>query len=91
VNKFFEITLTIATMLLLLALAITYSEEAITALRWQVKATTISNILNTPTEAWWTQSPLRIALDVTISDPQNIISALIAAFTWSVRMFVKVR
>jgi len=90
-NKFFEITLSIATALILLALAITYSSEAITAIQWQAKALGIQSVLGTDTQAWWTQSPLKIAWDVTIGDPKNIISALIAAFTWSVRMFVKVR
>ncbi len=90
-NKFFKIILAIITGYLLTALAITYSSQAITALQWQAKALGIQSVLGTETQDWWLMSPLRIAWDVVVADPQNIISALIAAGTWIVQMFVRGR
>ena len=38
-----------------------FIDTALTTYRLQIKAVTICNLLNTPTETWWSINPLKIA------------------------------
>ena len=86
-----KIILAVITAYLVTALVITYSSQAITALQWQAKALGIQSVLGTETQDWWLASPLRIAWDVTMSDPLNVVSGLVAIYTGFVRIFVRVK
>jgi hypothetical protein len=51
--------------------------EILTCIHWQTKAIALQAINGTPTEAWWTESPIMIGIQAWGQTAYNIISVLI--------------
>jgi hypothetical protein len=66
-----------------------FIDTALTTFRWQIKAVTISNLLNTPTEAWWSVNPLKIALSLSLEDMWTVLQITGATVTYVVGRWVR--
>lgn len=66
-----------------------FMDTALTTFRWQIKAVTISNLLNTTPEVWWSINPLKIAAKLSIEDMWTVLQITGATITYVVGRFVR--
>ena len=66
-----------------------FIDTALTTYRLQIKAVTICNLLNTPTETWWSINPLKIAAQLSLEDMWTVLQITGATITYVVGRWVR--
>jgi hypothetical protein len=60
-----------------------------TVFRWQTKAIAIYNILGGTLEPWWSESPVKIAVGLSLADIWTLAKIVGASFSWAIGRIVK--
>ena len=66
-----------------------FIDTALTTFRWQIKAVTISNLLGTTPEAWWSLNPLKIAAKLSLEDAWTVLQITGATITYVIGRWMR--